>query len=122
MEKIENYEFLPNSMFTNMVLAMKTKFFKYFQEMTLVFTCAAALNPTINVGGVNVLMRQIAKNLGLNQLEPHFVQNQNFKFNYSFKKVFHHYATKYDQPTNLIVDHIRRGMAGSYSMERNANI
>lgn len=121
-EKMANFEYSSITLFQNMVIAMKSKFLKYFRELPLVFTCAAALNPTINVGGVNVLMGQIYENLGLSELEPNFVQNQVFKFNDSFKKLFEMYATKYGQPSNVIVDHIRRGMAGSSSSGRNVNI
>ena len=40
--------------------AMAGKLLKYFDEIPLVFTCAAALNPTLNVGGVETLIKQIA--------------------------------------------------------------
>jgi len=119
-EKLSQYELSTNSMFYDMCTVMKLKFLKYFRELPLVFTCGAALNPTINVGGVGVLMGKNASNLGLSEFEAHFVENENFKFNDTFQKLFHHYVTKYGQPTNLVVDHIRRGLSSRH--DRDANI
>ena len=98
-----------------MVTGMKLKLSKYLREIPLVFTCAAALNPTINVGGVGVLMEKIAGNLGIFENEPHFVEQQIYQFNDIFQKLFRHYATKFGQPSNPIVDQ----MQTSSSLGRN---
>lgn len=54
-------------------------------------------------------MGKIVSNLGLVKFEPHFVEAENFELNETFQKKFHHYATKYGQSRNPIVDHFKRG-------------
>ena len=50
-DKLNDYE-TRGIMYESMVTPMKLKFIKYFKDMPPVITCAAALNPTLNVGGL----------------------------------------------------------------------
>ena len=55
---------------------MAEKVLKYFDEIPLVFTCVAALNPTLNVGGVETLIESIAFSFNLQEGNHFFVTNQ----------------------------------------------
>lgn len=94
-------------MFRKMVKVIKKKFIKYFGSLPLVFACSAALNPYLNVGGVELLITRITENLdlsfGLDGHDPDYLESRIFKFNDNFKKLFGIYATKYGQQQNLIV-------------------
>ena len=55
---------------------------------------------------------------GIFENEPHLLNKQIYQFNDIFQKLFRHYATKFGQPSNPIVDQIR----ASSSLGRNANV
>lgn len=122
-EKLDELKNSPTQMFRKMVKVIKKKFIKYFGTLPLVFTCSAALNPCLNVGGVELLISRITENLdisfGLDGQDPDYLESQIFKFNDNFKKLFAIYATKYGQQHNPIVDQMR---AGSSRMTRDINI
>ena len=58
---------LKSTMFNEITNAVKIKLQKYLMELLSVFTCAAALNPCVNVIGVNTLIDEINCNLSLFQ-------------------------------------------------------
>ncbi|GJY91012.1 zinc finger BED domain-containing protein RICESLEEPER 2-like protein [Tanacetum coccineum] len=60
--KLTEYE-LNGGIFRSMVKPMKAKLKKYFEKMTPIITCAAALNPCFNVHGVELLIEDISANL-----------------------------------------------------------
>ena len=86
-----------------MVKIIKKKFIKYFASLPLVFSCSAALNSCLNVGGVDYLITKIMENLdlsfGLDGEDPNYITTQIFRFNDHFQKLFGIYATKYGSPT-----------------------
>lgn len=122
-EKLYEFKDSPTRMFRKMVKIIKKKFIKYFASLPLVFTCSAALNPCLNVGGVELLITKIMENLdlsfGVEGEDPNYITSQIFYFKDNFKKLFGVYATKYGQQQNPIVDQMR---AGSSRMTRDINI
>ena len=122
-EKLYDLKSSPSRMFRKMVKIIKKKFIKYFASLPLVFTCSAALNPCLNVGGVELLIRKIMENLGLSfgldGDDADYIESQIFRFNDHFQKLFGIYATKYGHQQNPIVDQMR---AGSSRMTRDINI
>ena len=74
----------------------------------MVFTCSAALNPCLNVGGVELLITKIMENLGLSfgldGDDAEYIPSQIFRFNDNFQRLFGVYATKYGHQQNLIID------------------
>ena len=93
-QKINDFEY-EGEIFEQLGKAMADKLLKYFDEIPLVFTCAAALNPTLNVGGVESLIEDIAFAFKLTDGNPNFVANQQKHFKDSFEKMFDIYSTKY---------------------------
>ena len=93
--KVSEYSGHQNGLFRKMVRIIRTKFIKYFANIPLVFTCAATLNPCLNVSGVELLIRSILENLeisdGIDNVE--FLEQQIFRFNDNFQKLFGIYAT-----------------------------
>ena len=68
-QKIQNFEY-EGEIFEQVGKAMAEKLLKYFDEIPLVFTCASALNPTLNVGGVETLIESIAFAFNLTEGNP----------------------------------------------------
>jgi hypothetical protein len=96
--KLSEYEFCGN-VYAIMVAPMKAKLRKYFKEMPPVISCAAALNPCLNIFGVELLIDNICNDLDLNDEDPFFSQNTKDYFNKSFKDLFGHYFQKYSSTT-----------------------
>jgi hypothetical protein len=95
------HEFGQNSFFEDMINAMKLKLKKYFKEMPPIFTCAAALDPTLNITGVEVLFEKISDDLGMWEEEAHFNMRIKERFNQQFKSLFLVYNDKYgSRPTS----------------------
>ena len=97
--KISEFE-IRGEMFGQMVKPMKAKFIKYFKNMPPVITCAAALNPTLNVGGVETLIENISYDLGLLDEDQQFASKEISKFNKAFQSLFEVYLTKHSS-TNI---------------------
>jgi hypothetical protein len=93
-ETLGEYEY-EGVIFEKMIEAMKKKLKKYFEEVPLVFTCAAALNPLVNVSGVEVLLEKITADLGLYNDDPMFEMREKDRFNTHFKTLFMVYFQKY---------------------------
>lgn len=91
---------------------MKNKMLKYFKNIPPVFMCAAALNPTINHGGVEMLIESIAQNLGVTELEPNFVTEQQALFNKCLTDMFDIYLRKYG-PINTIQSQLQSSQESS---------
>ena len=79
---------------------MRQKLVKYFKEMPPLFTCAAALNPCINVTGVEALITKISMSLNLHKDNSNYIRNQINIFNDTFTNLFDIYATKYGNMSN----------------------
>jgi len=86
-----------NETFVKMVEPMKEKFKKYFKEIPPVFTCAAALNPYINVAGVETTIDEINSYLCLWEEDPDFAKNTKNQFNNCLNSMFDAYLVKYGQ-------------------------
>ncbi|KAI3813486.1 hypothetical protein L1987_18211 [Smallanthus sonchifolius] len=87
-----------------MAKPMKAKFKKYFSEMPAVVTCSAALNPTINVTGVETLIGSISDDLNMFEEDPNFESNAIRDFNSAFNNMFDYYLRKYGgsgDPSNI---------------------
>ena len=93
-EKLGEFEF-EGEMFDKMLVAMKSKLKKYFEEMPPVFTCAAALNPTLNVSGVEILLDKISYDLGLDEGDSFYSMRAKETFNQQFKSLFMIYSEKH---------------------------
>ncbi|GJY51250.1 zinc finger BED domain-containing protein RICESLEEPER 2-like protein [Tanacetum coccineum] len=63
--------------------------------MLVVVTCAAALNPILNRGGVETLINNNAYDLGLTDEDPSYVSHQIARFNANFDNIFQVYLDKY---------------------------
>ena len=88
--------------FNDMGKKMKEKFRKYFEELPAVLTCAAALNPCINVGGVESLIEKICDELGLNTAEnPCFNQTLSNTFNAALSNMYDVYLTRYGSSSQI---------------------
>ncbi|KAJ0466476.1 putative transcription factor/ chromatin remodeling BED-type(Zn) family [Helianthus annuus] len=97
--KLSEYE-KTSQMFSEMIRPMKVEFIKYFKEMSPVFTCAAALNPTLNVRGVEILLENITSNLNLLEEDMHFAANVKTNFTKHFSNMFEVYKAKYESMRN----------------------
>lgn len=58
-------EYKQDPLWEPVVVKMQSKFLEYIKKMPPVYLCAAALNPTIGVGGVLNILEDIGRNLGL---------------------------------------------------------
>ena len=56
---------IKSNMFMELTTVVKFKLQKYLMKLPTVFTCAAALNPCVNVIGVDTLIDEINVNLRL---------------------------------------------------------
>ncbi|XP_076926083.1 zinc finger BED domain-containing protein DAYSLEEPER-like [Bidens hawaiensis] len=74
---------------------MKKKFQKYFEEIPPMFTCDAALNPYLNVSGVEVLIEEIFDNMGMNEIDPMLSTEAKDSFNKSLQEIYDHYFKIY---------------------------
>ncbi|GKA25041.1 zinc finger BED domain-containing protein RICESLEEPER 2-like protein [Tanacetum coccineum] len=88
--------------FANMVGPMKEKLIKYFKEFPLVITCAVALNPILNRGGVETLINNITYCLGLTEDDDTYVSRQIARFNATFDNMFQVYLHKYSSSASNI--------------------
>jgi len=103
--------------YSDMVPPMKEKFRKYFRELPPVFTCAAALNPCLNIIGVESLIDRIANELDLNNpQDPCFSQTMKNTFQKHLTGMFDAYLTKYGT-TSQIHDSMRSFGEGSSDPE-----
>ena len=103
-QKINDFEYEgPN--FEEVGKAMVEKLLNFFDEIPLVFTCAVALHPTLNAGGVETLIELIAFAFNLQEGNPFFVENQQKHFNNCFRNMF----AKYGSTSNPIIDQISHG-------------
>jgi len=98
--KLNDFQFGPDVNET-MIAPMKAKFKKYFEEMPPAITCAAALNPCLNVAGVEMLIENICYDLGLNDDNPNCSTNLLQTFNRQLQDMFDHYLVKYGNSTNI---------------------
>ena len=105
-QKIQDFEY-EGSIFEQVGKAMAEKLLKYFDKIPLFFTCVAALNPTLSVGGVETLIESIAFAFNLTEGNPNFVTIQQKQFKDCFEKMFDIYATKYESTSNPIIDQMR---------------
>lgn len=94
-KKLSEYE--PKSeMFSEMIRPMKEKLQNYFKAMPPIFTCAAALNPYVNVAGVEFLIEKTAQNLELEKEDIHFSSNAKADFNRHLSDMFNVYFSRYE--------------------------
>nr|GEV16287.1 zinc finger BED domain-containing protein RICESLEEPER 2-like [Tanacetum cinerariifolium] len=94
--KLTEYE-LNGGMYPSMVKPMKEKLNKYFERMTSVITCAAALNPCFNVHWVELLIETISTNL--ESFYNGRATKANKWFNDSLEGLYNIYYAKYGNPT-----------------------
>jgi len=120
-QKIQDFEY-EGPIFEEVGKAMVGKLLKYFDEIPLVFTCAAALNPTLNVGGVETLIESIAFAFNLTEGNPNFVTIQQKHFKDCFEKMFDIYTTKYGSTSNPIIDQMRHGASSSRGGSSNISL
>ena len=86
-QKINDFEY-EGELFQQVGAKMTKKLLKYFKEILPVFTYAATLNPTLNVGGVETLIEQIPYSFNLTEGNPYFVENQQNNFKNCFQNMF----------------------------------
>ncbi len=98
--KLNDFEY-EGEVYELMILSMKLKFKKYFQEMSLVITCAVALNPCLNGAGVKMLINDICNDLSLTDYDPYFSQNAIQHFNKCLQNMFYFYLLKYGSLSNV---------------------
>ncbi|KAJ9541171.1 hypothetical protein OSB04_027677 [Centaurea solstitialis] len=79
-----------------LMASMKAKLLKYFLEIPFGFLCAAALNPYLNVIGVEVLITNICQAFGLDTSTEHIRL-----FNVNFQRLFDHYKNIYGVEANI---------------------
>jgi hypothetical protein len=108
--------------YDEIVKPMKVKLLKYFKDMPPVITCSAALNPTLNVGGVEVLLGSIAYDLGLLDEDPDFSSKAISNFNNCFQSLFQVYLEKYGATTNIQNMVRNSGASGSGLRENSETI
>ena len=94
-EKLNEFEFVDDGQYEKMVFAMKAKLKKYFKEMPPIFVCAAALNPTLNVSGVELFIEKISYNLGLYDDDVSIGDRLKADFNRQFHALFLYYNEKF---------------------------
>jgi hypothetical protein len=87
--------------FESMTIPMKDKFKKYFADLPPVICCAAALNPLINVTGVETLIENICDDLDMYEQDVMYSRNAKRDFNTQFQNLFDHYLTKYGNRSNV---------------------
>lgn len=119
--KINDFE-VRGGIFEDVVKPMKAKLLKYFKEMPPVITCSAALNPTLNVAGVEVLLQNIAYDLGLLDEDPEFASKSISTFNSCFQSLFQVYLQKYGTTSNIHDMMQNSGASGSVVRERSETI
>jgi hypothetical protein len=93
--KMDEYDLVEDEFFSDMVVAMKAKLKKYFKEMPMLFCCAAALNPTLNVSGVSILLEKISDDLEIWQDDMNFTMRLKTQFTTQFEMLFGVYEQKY---------------------------
>ena len=118
--KLGDFEY-ENETFQLVGQTMKIKLLKYFKEIPPIFTCAAALNPTLNVSGVETMIEQIAFASNLPEEDPHFVKNQQKYFNKCFHDMFDVYLTKYEMST-VIHDQMRAASSSREESDVNMSL
>lgn len=81
-----------NENWGHVILEMRSKNLKYYEEMPQTFCCAAALNPAIGIDGVESLIECINNNLGIcSDVTNATIQ----KFNETLNAFYDHYDTLY---------------------------
>lgn len=113
--KINDFQFAGN-VYETMIAPMKAKFKKYFEQMPPAITCAAVLNPCLNVSGVEMLIENICFDLGLNDEDPDFSEKAIQHFKKCLEDMFDLYLVKYGSTSN-----IRQQMASVSSSSRFQN-
>ncbi|GJS04848.1 zinc finger BED domain-containing protein RICESLEEPER 2-like protein [Tanacetum coccineum] len=106
--------------FPNMVGPMKEKLIKYFKKLPPVITCDVSLNPILNQGGVEILINNIAYDLGLSDTDNTYVSRQVSRFNAALDDMFQVYLNKYGSSASNI--HFMHQAAGSSSCGSNASM
>ncbi|KAJ0505183.1 putative transcription factor/ chromatin remodeling BED-type(Zn) family [Helianthus annuus] len=99
-----NFKKFENSsdMLRNMLTPMINKFKKYFLDLPPVFLCAAALNPILNVAGVNALVDEIYDKLDMHEVDPTLKGKTKKLFDESLNKLYDHYLKKYGEKNHTI--------------------
>ena len=92
--KLNDFEF-ESEIFQQIGNTIKEKLLKYFKSIPPVFSCVAALNPMLNVSGVETLIESIAFAFHLTDNDSNFVTNQQAYFNKYFREMFYVYLNKY---------------------------
>lgn len=67
-----------------LITVMEDIFFKYYEDMPLIFACAAALDPIIKVEGVEVILEEIESHLGTKNSKSVESFSRNFHELYNF--------------------------------------
>ncbi|KAM0041071.1 putative transcription factor/ chromatin remodeling BED-type(Zn) family [Helianthus debilis subsp. tardiflorus] len=100
-----NFKNFENSsdMLRNMLKPMIEKFKKYILDLPPVFLCAAALNPILNVPGVEAIIEEIYDKLDMHEEDPTLKDKVKESFNSNLSKLYDHYLKKYGDKnhTNL---------------------
>nr|GEV90050.1 hypothetical protein [Tanacetum cinerariifolium] len=88
---------LEGGILSSVIKPMKKKLRKYFQHMSPIITCAAALNPCFNVNGLDFLIESISSDLEF--FDDGFASKSKFYFKESLEGLYNLYYAKYDNPT-----------------------
>ena len=123
---------IKSDMFMELTTVVKIKLQKYLMELPAVFTCSAALNPCINVIGVDTLFDEINVNLRLYKDNLEWASFTKAKFANDFKSLYDVYNDKYGnsvQKTFFQSSQSSRGSSSSqdptvnlYNLMRNENV
>jgi hypothetical protein len=93
-EKINEFQW-KGGLYEKMVEPMKKKLKKYFEEIPPTFACAAALNPCLNIIGVELFIEKISFNLELHDEDIMHASKANNEFYKNFKELFQYYFVKH---------------------------
>ena len=86
---------IKSDIFMELTTVVKFKLQKYLMELPTVFTCAAALNPCVNVIIVDTLVDKINVNLRLYEDNLEWASFTKSKFANNFKSLYDVYNDKY---------------------------
>ena len=120
VRKINDFEY-EGELFEQIGKKLTEKLKNYFKEIPAVFTCAAVLNPTLNVGRVETLIEQVAFCFNLTEGNLFFIENQKSHFNNCFENMFDIYLTKHGS-SNPIIDQMRASTSSSRGSSSNVNL
>lgn len=97
-----------------LITVMEDIFLKYYEDMPVIFACAAALDPIIKVEGVEVILEEIESHLGTKNSKSVESFSRNFHELYNFYDLIYGVKTRNNltltssSKTNLLMQSLSR--------------